>query len=440
MICQVCGTYNDDSHAFCRSCGSSLSASGVTVVNQDASGASLTPRCPHCGAELVSGGAFCEACGARVVPENTLAAATPIPTLYGPPPTASSNASLVGGRGGQGPSKSRMPFIVGGIALALLLGVGLFAGGMFFARGSQGAPKLSEGHASSISEKESEGSRVPGKGAIEVVNSVTVPDLRNMTPSEAQETLEALGLVGQKGDDVYDAGISVGHICSQSPSAGTEVYTDKVVTYQLSKGEQTVAVPDVTGLDQAGATSLLEGAGFVVEVDYEESSSVAAGDVIRQSITGSVSPGSTVGITVSKGAPRRQQPQQTQQPRQTQAPKNFPSVWVGSYEGSTSEADIVVRPFSLTFDTVGSDGSLSGTCEILDQDDKNAQVCAYRIKGYVDWSTDEFFVEGTSWINKGDMVAMNMFKGKVDYSSMTMVGIVWSKDEDPTRSWSAQAV
>lgn len=64
-----------------------------------------------------------------------------------------------------------------------------------------------------------------------------------------------------------------------------------------------VTVPDVVGETQAAGTATLEGDGFVVAVDFANSSTVAAGDIISQSPAGgeSVAAGSTVTITVSLG-------------------------------------------------------------------------------------------------------------------------------------------
>ena len=70
--------------------------------------------------------------------------------------------------------------------------------------------------------------------------------------------------------------------------------------YQQSVG---VAVPDVVGTLQADGTSTLEGDGFVVVVQTEYSSTVAAGLVTRQEPTGGTlaSLGSSVTIWVSLG-------------------------------------------------------------------------------------------------------------------------------------------
>ena len=62
-------------------------------------------------------------------------------------------------------------------------------------------------------------------------------------------------------------------------------------------------IPNVVGQDQVAASSLLESAGFKVSVKQSYSDSVEQGKVISQSPSGSttVSPGSTVTITVSQG-------------------------------------------------------------------------------------------------------------------------------------------
>lgn len=64
-----------------------------------------------------------------------------------------------------------------------------------------------------------------------------------------------------------------------------------------------VTVPDVTGLTQAAATSVLEGAGFVVAIVTASSSVVPEGTVISQAPVGGSesSAGATVTLTVSSG-------------------------------------------------------------------------------------------------------------------------------------------
>ena len=132
--------------------------------------------------------------------------------------------------------------------------------------------------------------------------TVTVPDLTNMSPSEAEAALAKVNLVGKAGDSVYDSKIEVGKVAAQSPAGNSEAKAGDTVTYQLSKGVEEVDVPSVTGDDEDSATSALEEAGFQVSVKTAESDTVDKGIVISQSQTGSAEKGSTVTITVSSGS------------------------------------------------------------------------------------------------------------------------------------------
>ena len=137
----------------------------------------------------------------------------------------------------------------------------------------------------------------------EPASTVTVPDLTNMTPTEAQNALTAVGLKAETGDGVNSSDIENGHVAQQEPAAGTEAKAGDTVVYHLSLGPEEVVVPSVTGDTEESATSTLESEGFTVKVSYSSSSSVAEGRVISTSPSSgtSVEKGSTVTITVSTG-------------------------------------------------------------------------------------------------------------------------------------------
>ena len=131
--------------------------------------------------------------------------------------------------------------------------------------------------------------------------TVKVPDLTGMSPSQADKALAKVGLVGQAGDSVYDENVAVGMIAKQSPAGGSEAKAGDTITYQLSKGKESVDVPSVVGQDANSATSALKDAGFEVSVSYGDSDTVQKGYVYDQSPTGSADKGTTVTIYVSNG-------------------------------------------------------------------------------------------------------------------------------------------
>ncbi len=135
----------------------------------------------------------------------------------------------------------------------------------------------------------------------EPAEEVQVPDLKNMTPEEAQAALEAVELKGQVGDSVASNEVDVGRVAEQEPKAGASAKTGDTVTYHLSKGPDAKDVPNVAGFARADAVRELESAGFTVNVEEVYSSSTDKGYVIDYSPTGSQPAGTTITIQVSLG-------------------------------------------------------------------------------------------------------------------------------------------
>lgn len=136
----------------------------------------------------------------------------------------------------------------------------------------------------------------------EPAEEVTVPNLENLTPEEAQKALEAVGLKGQVGDSVASDKVDVGRVATQEPKADASAKTGDTVTYHLSKGPDTKDVPNIAGYTRADATRELEGAGFKVNVEEVYSSSVDKGYVIDYSPTGAQPAGTTITVQVSLGS------------------------------------------------------------------------------------------------------------------------------------------
>lgn len=133
---------------------------------------------------------------------------------------------------------------------------------------------------------------------------VTVPDLTDMTADEARAALQKAGLKYEAGAAEHSDKIKENHVVRQSPKAGEKVAKDTKVTYYLSAGEETVAIPDVVGEGEGNAQSILTNAGFTVTIDYKSSSDVEEGVVISMSPKAGekAKKGSSVNIVVSTGA------------------------------------------------------------------------------------------------------------------------------------------
>ena len=180
----------------------------------------------------------------------------------------------------------------------------------FFKKGSVKEQYSSTVEKGVVMDQDPDSGRMVGKGTkINLVISkgkepaatVKVPDLTRMSPSQADKALAKVGLVGQAGDSVYDENVAVGMIAKQSPVGGSEAKAGDTITYQLSKGKESVDVPSVVGQDANSATSALKDAGFEVSVSYGDSDTVQKGYVYDQSPTGSADKGTTVTIYVSNG-------------------------------------------------------------------------------------------------------------------------------------------
>lgn len=131
---------------------------------------------------------------------------------------------------------------------------------------------------------------------------VKVPKVVGASLSNARASITAKGLEISS-EEAYSASVDEGYVISQSPEAGTEVEPGTTVKVVVSKGKQTVTVPNVTGQSEAGARSNLEKLGLQAKTEEEYNSYVPAGLVIRQSPDAEteVMPGSTVVITISLG-------------------------------------------------------------------------------------------------------------------------------------------
>ena len=130
----------------------------------------------------------------------------------------------------------------------------------------------------------------------------SVPDVTNMTETEA---IAAIGLVpnisyGSSTTQCSDT-VAAGSVISQS-ATGT-VTCGTVVNLVVSTGKP--SVPDVTGMTETEAIAAI---GLVPNISYGSSTTqcsdtVAAGSVISQSATGTVTCGTVVNLVVSTGKP-----------------------------------------------------------------------------------------------------------------------------------------
>ena len=123
-----------------------------------------------------------------------------------------------------------------------------------------------------------------------------------MNIEDAKKALNDIGLgtrVTKEESDTYE----VDQVISQDVEEGEEVDMYSTIALVVSSGSNGVAVPNVTGQEEAAAKSTLEAAGFKVNVTQSSSDSVQEGLVISQDPTADskAENGATITLTVSTG-------------------------------------------------------------------------------------------------------------------------------------------
>ncbi len=136
--------------------------------------------------------------------------------------------------------------------------------------------------------------------------NVAVPDVTNLTSAAAAQALIDAGLI--VGDVTFAVSVDVpaGSIISQDPAAATLVAAGTAINLVESLGPDAVPVPDIVGLQQADAESVVTTAGLAVgNISFQVSTLVPEGEVLSQSIPPGtqVIPGTSLNFVVSIGAP-----------------------------------------------------------------------------------------------------------------------------------------
>jgi hypothetical protein len=128
---------------------------------------------------------------------------------------------------------------------------------------------------------------------------VTVPDVRDLTTTQATARLKSAGLK----IDIHKVNIAhheAGDIVDQSPSAGDKI--DKGGTVDVTVATGRIAIPsDLAGLTYDKAAAKLVALGLM-PVRVDASSTQTAGTVISASPRTTANPGATVTLTVAAGS------------------------------------------------------------------------------------------------------------------------------------------
>jgi serine/threonine-protein kinase len=131
---------------------------------------------------------------------------------------------------------------------------------------------------------------------------VAVPDVSGLTEPDATKRLESAGFKVNVRDE-FSKSVKRGLAIGTEPAVGTQLSTAQPVTLLISRGANTVTVPNVVGLDDQAALATLQNAGLS-GVLVQRDSTEPEGKVLSQSPGAGkvVARGSQVTIFASTGA------------------------------------------------------------------------------------------------------------------------------------------
>ncbi|MGW2380631.1 Stk1 family PASTA domain-containing Ser/Thr kinase [Streptomyces sp. NPDC001658] len=133
-----------------------------------------------------------------------------------------------------------------------------------------------------------------------------VPRLLEKTEAQARDRLESAGLDVGDVKEAYSDTFKRGTVMKSDPQPGSRIRSNDSVTLTISKGPETVRVPDVEGYRLDKARSLLKDSGLEPGmVTREFSDDVPKGSVISTTPDKGTTrrAGSAIALTVSKGSP-----------------------------------------------------------------------------------------------------------------------------------------
>ena len=192
---------------------------------------------------------------------------------------------------------------------------------------------------------------------------VTVPDVTDMSYSEAKSTLSGHGLKIKKGSAIASDSIDKGKVAAQDPTSGEKVQKGSTVTVRLSKGDSNGEVPDLVGQTYDSSTKdIIEAAGFNLgDVTYAYSDSYDKGEIMSQTPSGGskASSGTDIDLVVSKGA---------EKDKSKDSHENSDTVEVPSVTGmSVSEARSKLAAAGFNVSVTYEESNLTTSGQVISQ-------------------------------------------------------------------------
>jgi serine/threonine-protein kinase len=151
--------------------------------------------------------------------------------------------------------------------------------------------------------------RIRKKGTIGVVLSkgperYAIPDLRNKTEAAAKQELTASHLGTGEIKRAYSDTVKKGLVISTNPVAGQKLKRNEAVGLVISRGVQSVPVPNVVGKKIDEARQILAEASLGAKIVEKNNDTIPAGEVISQKPDKGKAPkNSDIALVVSKGPP-----------------------------------------------------------------------------------------------------------------------------------------
>lgn len=132
-----------------------------------------------------------------------------------------------------------------------------------------------------------------------------LPKLAGMTEAQARAAIKDAGMEVGSVTESYSSSVKEGFVISQSPSSGTKVAKGTSVSFVISKGPESITMPNLLGKDYEEAKEILEEAGLAVgNVTKDYSSTYDKDEVMKQSVKADkkVDAGTKIDLVISQGS------------------------------------------------------------------------------------------------------------------------------------------
>ena len=141
--------------------------------------------------------------------------------------------------------------------------------------------------------------------------TIYAPDLVNMSLENANKLIYSMNL-SMSVTEEYSSTVEKNYVISQAPVKGTPLKKGDTISIIISKGPQSLSVPNIIGYSLNDAKKILKQSGLNLgTVSYEYSNFRSEGTIINQSPLagmGDIKEGDSINVVVSKGPKPAEQP------------------------------------------------------------------------------------------------------------------------------------